>query len=182
MDFQDVYCQQAPRVRRFIRALVRDDWIADDLVQETFISVQKNLDGLRDPSRLSAWVHRIAYNRCRDHFRRTTRTAGHEQPLEPNRDILSEPVFLKTYDQRQMGACVRDKINLLPETHRTVLILFDLMDFSQQEIADILGLSTANVKVRLHRARKQLKAILEKACRLENDERNVLMCEPLENG
>jgi RNA polymerase sigma-70 factor (ECF subfamily) len=54
------------------------------------------------------------------------------------------------------------------------------MDFSHQEIADILGLSVENVKVRLHRARKKFKAILEEKCTFEVDERNVLVCDPVD--
>ncbi len=77
-----------------------------------------------------------------------------------------------------MSLCVEDKINLLPESHREVLIFSDTMDMSRQEIADILGITVANVKVRLHRARKALKEILEKDCTFEHDERNVMVCEP----
>jgi RNA polymerase sigma-70 factor (ECF subfamily) len=54
------------------------------------------------------------------------------------------------------------------------------MDFSHQEIADILCLTVENVKVRLHRARKRLKAILEKECTFEVDERSILVCEPVD--
>ena len=182
MEFQDIYDQHEARVKKFVRALVRDEWAADDLVQETFISVQKNLVRLRDPSRLSAWIFKIAYNHCRDHFRQANQLSKKEQALDERKEVFSEPLFLKAYDQHQMGACVRHKVNLLPEKYRIVLVLFDLLDFSHKEIADILDISVENVKVRLHRARKQLKGILEKACRLENDERNVLMCEPVENG
>jgi RNA polymerase sigma-70 factor (ECF subfamily) len=53
------------------------------------------------------------------------------------------------------------------------------MEFSHQEIADILDISVENVKVRLHRARKKLKAILEEECRFEVDDRNVLICDPV---
>jgi RNA polymerase sigma-70 factor (ECF subfamily) len=52
------------------------------------------------------------------------------------------------------------------------------MEFSHQEIADILGITVKNVKVRLHRARKRLKTILEEKCAFERDERNVLICIP----
>jgi RNA polymerase sigma-70 factor (ECF subfamily) len=51
------------------------------------------------------------------------------------------------------------------------------MDFSHQEIAEILDISVENVKVRLHRARKKLKTILEENCQFEVDERNVLICD-----
>jgi hypothetical protein len=53
------------------------------------------------------------------------------------------------------------------------------MEFSHQEIADILGITVKNVKVRLHRARKKLKSILEQKCSFERDERNVLVCLPV---
>ena len=56
------------------------------------------------------------------------------------------------------------------------------MEFSHQEIADTLGITIENVKVRLHRARKKLKAILEEKCAFERDERNVLVCNPIDCG
>ncbi|MGW8178023.1 MAG: RNA polymerase sigma factor [bacterium] len=56
---------------------------------------------------------------------------------------------------------MQDKVNLLPEPLRAVLILFDPMDLSHQDIAESLGITVENVKVRLHRARTKLKAILE---------------------
>jgi predicted transcriptional regulator len=56
------------------------------------------------------------------------------------------------------------------------------MECSHQEIADILGITVANVKVRLHRAREKLKSILEQKCAFERDERNVLVCTPIDCG
>jgi DNA-directed RNA polymerase specialized sigma24 family protein len=92
--------------------------------------------------------------------------------------IQKELGIQKELERRQMGECVQNQINLLPESMRTVLVLFDLMEFSHQESADILGITVKNVKVRLHRARKKLKAILEEKCAFERDERNVLICTP----
>ena len=77
-----------------------------------------------------------------------------------------------------MGQCVQAQIDLLPESLRTVIVLFDVMEFSHQEIGEILGISVENAKVRLHRARKRLRAILEEKCTFEIDERSVLVCEP----
>jgi RNA polymerase sigma-70 factor (ECF subfamily) len=56
------------------------------------------------------------------------------------------------------------------------------MECSHQEIADILGITVASVKVRLHRARKKLKPILEEKCAFERDERDVLVCTPIGHG
>jgi RNA polymerase sigma-70 factor (ECF subfamily) len=56
------------------------------------------------------------------------------------------------------------------------------MEFSHQEIADTLGITIENVKVRLHRARRKLQAILVEKCAFEKDERNVLVCNPIDRG
>ena len=79
-----------------------------------------------------------------------------------------------------MCRCVQDQLNLLSESMRSVLIFADVMDFTHQEIANILGLTVENVKVRVHRARKKMKDILKEKCTFEVDERNVLVCEPVE--
>jgi RNA polymerase sigma-70 factor (ECF subfamily) len=92
--------------------------------------------------------------------------------------IQKELGIQKELERRQMGECVQNQISLLPESLRTVLVLFDIMEFSHQESADILGITVKNVKVRLHRARKRLKTILEEKCAFERDERNVLICIP----
>jgi RNA polymerase sigma-70 factor (ECF subfamily) len=68
--------------------------------------------------------------------------------------------------------------NLCHDNFRTLIWLFDGQGFSIKETADILGITVTNTKVRLHRARRQLKSILEGNCRLDRDERDVLVCRP----
>lgn len=188
MEFWEIYDQFYGKVRKFILALVKDEWAADDLIQETFLRIQNNLETLKDPSKLSSWIFRIAYNLCQDHFRQLKRSRKEErldqEGMEDFKETLVQkgPDIQKELEQRQMAECVQDQINLLPESLRTVLIFFDIMEFSHQEIADILGITVKNVKVRLHRARKKLKPILEKKCSFEKDERNVLICTPLADG
>jgi len=182
MDFWEIYHQYYERVRKFIFALVKDQWVADDLIQDTFVKVQKNLDQVREASKLSAWIFKIAYNLSQDHFRKTSRSANRVHVIDGHKEILTEPVFQKAFEQHQMGACIQDKIRRLPESYQVVLTLADLMECSHREIADILDLSVENVKVRLHRARRQLRKILEENCSFERDERNVLVCDPLDAG
>ena len=180
MDFLETYDQFYHRVRKYILASVRDESVADDLVQETFARVQDNLDSVREPSKISSWIFRIAHRLCQDHFRGLKKTPAREGDLQEDLvDLLETPVQ-KKMEQEEMSRCVQDQLNLLPESLRSVIIFSDIMDFSQQEIADVLGLTVENVKVRLHRARKKLKAILEEKCTFEVDERNVMICEPVD--
>ena len=181
MDFWKIYDQYYESVRKFILAYVKDEWVADDLIQDTFLRVQKNLDSVRDPDKISSWVFRIAYNLCHDHFRQSKRSSVNNSLLQVEIPTFKEAMVQKKLEQNQMGLCVQDKMDLLPKDYRTVLILSDIMAFSQKEIAEILSISVPNVKVRIHRARKKMRAILEEHCHLGLDERSVLVCEPKED-
>jgi RNA polymerase sigma-70 factor (ECF subfamily) len=184
MEFWNIYDQFYSKVRRFILALVKDKWVADDLIQETFLRIQQNLDKIREPSKLSSWIFRIAYNLCQDHFRQLKISRKEEKIDQEGTEDLKEAFIQRGLDiqkeleQHQMGQCIQNQIDLLPESLRAVIVLFDVMELSHQEIADILEITVRNVKVRLHRARKKLKPILEEKCTFEVDERSVLVCEP----
>jgi len=179
MDFLEIHDQFYVRIKKFILASVRDESVADDLVQDTFIRIQENLDSVKDPSKVSSWIFRIAYNLCQDHFRSRKKSSSHEE-IHDGLVNLQETPLHKKVEQGEMSRCVQDKLDLLPESLKSILVFADVMEFSHQEIANILGLSVENVKVRVHRARKKFKKILEEKCTFEVDERNVLVCEPVE--
>ena len=180
MELLEIYDQYYDRAKKFIVRLVKDEWIAEDLIQETFIRVQKNYNSVRDPSKLSPWIFRIAYNLCQDHFKIKKKVNADMGRLEERLPApIGEIPLLKNLEQSQMGACVQEQMNLLPESQKIVLILYDFMGFKHAEIAEILNISTENAKVRLHRARKGLKSILKEKCTFHMDERNVLVCEPV---
>ncbi len=164
------------KIRIFIVSLIRDEWMADDLVQETFIKVDKHLCDVGNPDSLASWIYKIAYHVCMDYLRnnQTVFFKKTEQISSQETGIRIE----EKIEQRQMGSCVRGKINMLPDNLRSVLLLFDLEEFSHNEISLILGISVENAKTMLHRSLKMLKKILEKECCFEKDERDVFVCVP----
>jgi RNA polymerase sigma-70 factor (ECF subfamily) len=164
MDFSEIYDTHYQPVRSFISKMVGDKWVADDLTQDTFIKVQENVNGLKDPSKLEPWIFRIARNRCLDYFRSGS-IQNKNQEIKDRLKVSIEPLAQIQMEQQQMSRCVQDKIHLLPEPLRVVLALADTMDFT-------------NAKVRLHRARKALKEILQQECTFEQDERSVMVCLP----
>jgi DNA-directed RNA polymerase specialized sigma24 family protein len=103
-----------------------------------------------------------------------------ETKLEPVEILLVEdnPVDVMITKKAFSAGKVYNKVDRLPDSLRTVIILADMVEFNHREIADLLGITVENAKVRLHRARKKLKELLEQKCTFENDERNVLVCEP----
>ncbi|MBU0514498.1 MAG: RNA polymerase sigma factor [Proteobacteria bacterium] len=187
MDFGEIYDRHYRPVRTFIAALVKDSFLAEDLCQETFIRVRDHLAEVRDQARLKSWVFSIAHNVCRDHFRRAkTRPEAWADGLDPEspaagRGLVIDLLPQQELERRQMSQCVQDKIDLLPEGRRTVLVLYDIMGFSHQEVADVLRIEVGAAKVRLHRARRSFQKILEKDCDFEVDGRSVLVCEPKPN-
>lgn len=177
-EFAAVYDRYYPRIRGFILAGVRDPWQADDLTQETFLRARRRIGTLQDPGKLKPWLFRIAYNICRDHHRAARSPAGGLAVLDGDVAIADPRQPEKRLEQEQMSACVQRHIAMLPASYRSVLWLFDVLGFTHEEIAATLGLETGNVKVRLHRARRKLKTILEQRCHFERDERNIFVCVP----
>jgi RNA polymerase sigma-70 factor (ECF subfamily) len=182
VEFFEIYDQFYQRVRNFILASVRDEWAADDLTQETFIRVQKNLNTLRDLSKLAPWIFRIAHNLCHDHFRSPKKISSNECDLSQATDAFKEAMVQKRLEQHEMSLCVEDVMRLLPEPLQSVIRLFDMAELSHREIAEVLDTTVENVKVRLHRARKKLRELLQEKCTFDIDERSVLVCEPTDGN
>ena len=158
---------------------------AEDLTQETFIRVHRNLPAFRGEASLSTWIYRIATNVSLDHFRRSatrqTKAAISLEETESDREWIvdeasSSPEQLAA--QSDMSACVQGFIRDLPPSYRAVLVLHDLQGLKNREIADVLDCSLSTAKIRLHRARKKLRATLDAGCDFAHDERNVFVCEP----
>jgi RNA polymerase sigma-70 factor (ECF subfamily) len=165
-----------------VGAVVKDDFTADDLAQETFVRAYKSIGTLKADSSMAPWLMQIAYKLCRDHFRRAKKSSRNAVPLDAEVLPCNMSLTEKTLERRQMSTCVQDKILLLPEAQRTVLLLYDVLGFTQKEIAHVLAIRLENVKVRLHRARKRLKSILRQDCTFERNERDVFVCLPKTPG
>lgn len=181
-EFIAVYDKYYDRIRGFIMASVRDQWLAEDITQDTFLKARRQIDFLRDPDKIKSWLFRIAYNCCQDHFRSATIKQNHASSMVQQTPLDHFPAMEKQMEQQQMSSCVRKLVQRLPETYRTVLWLFDILGFSQGEIATALGIEQGNVKIRLHRARKKMKTLLESNCRFERDEYDIFVCMPKADG
>jgi RNA polymerase sigma-70 factor (ECF subfamily) len=173
LDFYEVYDRYYDRVRKFILASVKNRWVADDLIQETFLRVLQNLPKMRDQAKLSAWIFRIAANLCQDHFRSARRNLipfDHDNAGEVPGNISLD----KQIEQYQLSLWVQDLVSRLPDSLCQVVMLCDIKQESCQEAADYLGISVENVKVRLHRGRKQLKALLWEQAHLAQEAKDYL--------
>ncbi len=182
LEFQNVYDTFHPKIHRYL-ARMTGAAEADDLTQEVFMKVSRGLKGFRGESKLSSWIYRIATNTALDHLRRTSQTTTEipsvdmEREEEPIRLRGAIPLIDRQLIQKEMNACIRNVIKKLPEEYRTVIVLRELEEFRNNEIAEILQVSLDTVKIRLHRARAKLREELENLCCFYRDERNVLSCD-----
>lgn len=168
-------------VARYICYLIRDASEAEDLAQEAFIRAYKQRDTLRDPAALESWLYQIATHVSIDRMRQRVKVAE-RQVDEPVEELpIADPAQrspLSVIQQEQMSACVQRYVAKLSDAYKAVLLLCDADGLSPKEAAQLLRLPLTTVKMRLHRARRQMQAALNEACKFERDERGVFICEP----
>jgi RNA polymerase sigma-70 factor, ECF subfamily len=152
--------------RRFLR--IEDD--ARDAVQEAFLSAFRGIESFAGGAKLGTWLHRIVVNaalmkmrsrRCRPEslLEDVATRAGETGDWVACRTSLGESPDAGIA-RRETAAIVRDAIDRLPETHRTVVLLRDIEELDTEETAKALGITPNAVKIRLHRARQALRATL----------------------
>ncbi|MEU2452745.1 sigma-70 family RNA polymerase sigma factor [Streptomyces sp. NPDC012765] len=138
-----------PNVRRFAHSLCASPEDAEDAAQEALIILYRKVGMLRASGALASWMFRIVRNEC---LRRARRAPHERAPLPATAVRSAEEEVL----QRLEAARVARAIAALPEDQRRVLIMRDIQGHSGRTAADALGLTTAAMKSRLHRARAAL--------------------------
>jgi RNA polymerase sigma-70 factor (ECF subfamily) len=146
----------------------KDPDLALDLSQNAFIRAYRGIKSFRGKSSFSTWLYRITMNTCIDYTRKKARSvdslavpeevaeyAGSEPilaslPREPGADALSS----------ELGEQIQKAIDLLPEYHKSVFVLYEIEGLPYKEIADVVGCSIGTVMSRLHYARKKLRSML----------------------
>lgn len=146
-NFEEIYNQYSPQVFRVCLGYTNDADQAKDLVQETFISVWKNLDGFRNEAQLSTWIFRIATNHCLRAVEVAKRMPAAELPYE-----MAETVEESTEEKLALlYRCIAE----LEETDR-IIISLELEGLPQAQIAEVVGLSSGNIRVKVHRIKEKL--------------------------
>ena len=183
--FNEIYDEYHPRILRYLKRIVGFD-DAEDLSQEVFDKVNKGLSNFRERSSLSTWIYRIATNTSIDKSRSAAckYEMGH-QPFEDGashessgaKAVKASPATDQLVIRKEMSDCINEFIDNLPPDYKTVIVLSDLEGFANKEIAEILGISLDNVKIRLHRARARLKKALQEGCDFYYTEGNTLACD-----
>jgi len=148
MNFETIYKAHWQKVFRLCMGYVNNIDAANDLAQETFIKVWKQLPKFRNESAIGTWIFRIAANTCLRHIQNESKMPKSELPLDI-KDEVSETNLES--DIKFLYQCISE----LPEVDR-IIISLELEDLNQNEIAEIVGLSEGNVRVKIHRIKEKL--------------------------
>ena len=142
------------------RLILRDDVRAEDATQEALLAAWRRLEGLRDPDRFEAWLHRLLVNACYREARRGRRRGSIEIHVDP----LTMPEAPGATD-RDFDLADRDQLERgfrrLDVDQRTVLVMHYYLGFSLDDAAEVLGVPPGTVRSRLHRAINAMRAALE---------------------
>lgn len=168
--YEELVRANASRLLAVTRRMLGSEEDARDAVQEAFLSAFRALPRFQGDARLSTWLHRIAVNAALMRLRTRRRKpevaiddlmprfledGHHAEPPQP------WPGADELIGREETRRAVRDAIDRLPETHRTVLLLRDIEGIDTAEVAEMLGISPGAVKTRLHRARAALRELVD---------------------
>lgn len=155
-SFRVLYRRHQQRVRAILYQLC-DPTVLDDLVQEVFLRAWKGLPGFRRSAKFSTWLYRITWNLAADHRQVVVRGRSQLQTLSkqaPTYQAAPDVMHLHYQDLVQRG------LAQLSAEHRMILVLHDLEDLPQKEVAEILSIPVGTVKSRLFHARAAMREFL----------------------
>ena len=146
MDFDNIYEEYFDRVYYKVLSVVKNDDDAEHICQETFISVYKNLSKFREESNIYTWIYRIASNKTYDFFKKR------KLEFEINDEVLSLPEDIN-FDTKVI---LEEKLKLISEKEREIVILKDIYGYKLKEIAEIKNMNLSTVKSVYYKAIKDM--------------------------
>jgi len=152
--------QERERLYHFVLKILNDQDEAENVVQETFAEAYRQIDRFRGESKVSTWLFSIARHLAYGFLRKSKRHNYLEHDTiehihaHADEDYTSES--METVEQEERKRIVHAALQELPPHYRRVVELRDLEERSTAETAEELGLTSVNVRVRLHRAQKEL--------------------------
>jgi RNA polymerase sigma-70 factor (ECF subfamily) len=152
-DFEVLVKRHNQRLFRAARAVTHSDTEAEDVLQQAWLDIYRNLSQFRGDAAFSTWATRITVNAAIAHSRKRPAIAEVE-------DTAGGASPADQLDHAQLGVLLEAELAQLPQGHREVMVLRDVLELDTAETAACLGLSEEAVRVRLHRARAAVAASL----------------------
>lgn len=146
MDFDEIYDEYFDRIYYKILGSVKNAEDAEDIAQEVFMSVYKNLSKFRSDSKIYTWIYRIAINKTYDFFRKK------KIDLELNEEILN----IEDNSDLNSPMIIQENLKKLSKEEREILLLKDVYGYKLREISDLKGRNISTIKSIYYKALKSL--------------------------
>ena len=164
-DLKTIWESCSGNLLSFIKSKVQSEFDAEDILQDVFLKLHRNIGNLKDSSKLQAYIYRTVNNTIIDYYKKrkdeimTDGEIPEHIALEEEKGNLNEEV----------ARCIRDMIFRLPEKYQRPMELHDIMGRHHKEISRELNISVSGSKTRVQRARIKLKEFLFECCDFELD-------------
>jgi len=149
----------------YIKAKVKDEYAAEDILQEVFIKVYKNINQLVDQSKLKPWLYKTTNNTIIDFYRMKKQNTVELDEVE---DIPTTEDRMENMNE-EIAKCIKSILCKLPDKYEEALKLYEFKGMKHKEISEKLNISLSGSKTRIQRARNKLKEILMECCEFELD-------------
>jgi len=163
-EIETIWREFHKELRAFVVSKVGNTNDADDILQNAFIKIMKNIDKVNQAKNLRQYLYAIVRNTTIDHFRNKKEiTAELEDQTEFS---IQETDSLNT---TIADCCIKPFIKKLPDKYQEALLATEFQNVSQKELAEQLNISYSGAKSRVQRGREKLKELLVKCCALKSD-------------
>lgn len=152
--FEALFDRYGVKVRAYLRPMVKDPQLAEDLTQVTFLSMIRARDRYQRAAPVAPWIFTIAANAARDALRRRTVEKAAVSADPPETSVLPET---KDHGLRRELEAALDK---LPVTQREAVVLHKVQGFSFEQVAESLGITSTAARIRAHRGYEKLRVLL----------------------
>ncbi len=163
----DLFTETYNDVYYFALKTVKNETLAKDITQETFITIFQNIEGLNDPVAYPAWSRQITYRHCLQYIKKQDKEVLVEEDEDGNsifdtvREDRTEFIPDEALDKEDFKKTILEMVDGLPEEQRTAIILYYYDELSVKQIAEIQGVTEGTVKSRLNYGRKAIKSSVE---------------------
>lgn len=149
----------------FIKSKVNDEYKAEDILQEIFIKLYKNIEQLNDPDKLKPWLYKITNNTIIDYYRKRKDTTVQIEELE---GILEYDEKISNMNE-EISTCLKLFLYELPDKYKKPLIMYEFKGMKHKDISEELNITLSGSKTRIQRAREKLKEALSECCNIQFD-------------
>jgi len=154
-EFEEVYAEFFPLICRYIYSLCRNEALAEDLAQETFLKAMRSIGGFRGDCKLEVWLCQIAKNTYFTYLKKQERARKSLETLPPD--------SFPGEEARETAMEIHHALHRLEEPYKEVFSLRAFGELSFGQIAELFGKTESWARVTYHRARLKIKTILEES-------------------